>query len=301
VGDALGLPVQFLSQAEIIKQPVTGMRGYGTFNLPPGSWSDDGSLTLCLAASLTESDGYDPADVGRRFIKWYDQGYLTPFGYAYDIGGTTSAAIEAMKNGVPPEQAGKSGLQDNGNGALMRIMPAILFGLARGEDHFLLADRGGALSHAHGISRTACVIYAQAIELIMAGSSKEEIASGLLSRAQRELECLGLAQWLSYYEILNEGAQLGQRDASTIASSGYVVDSLIAALWAFTAGESFADTVIMAVNLGEDTDTIGAIAGGLAGMFYGFDDIPDEWIQALQNKEMVDQVLLAFTNKYFPA
>ncbi|MGE5454497.1 MAG: ADP-ribosylglycohydrolase family protein, partial [Methylocystaceae bacterium] len=84
VGDALGLPVQFLSQTEIIKHPVTGMRGYGTFNLPPGSWSDDGSLTLCLAASLTEVDGYDPADVGRRFIKWYDQGYLTPFGYAYD-------------------------------------------------------------------------------------------------------------------------------------------------------------------------------------------------------------------------
>ncbi|MGE5380642.1 MAG: ADP-ribosylglycohydrolase family protein [Methylocystaceae bacterium] len=300
VGDALGLPVQFQSRDEIAHRPVTGMTGYGTFNLPPGTWSDDSSLSLCLAASLAECGQYDPEDVGRRFINWYDHGYLTPFGYAFDIGNTTSIAIEAMKQGVPPEQAGKDGWHDNGNGALMRIMPVVLYGLAVSNDSFDLANRCGAITHAHGISRTACLIYAQASELMAAGSSKEEVFSQLMTKVQPHVQRLGLMEWLPYYKYLDDGIKLAKRETAAISSSGYVVDSLVAACWAFLRGNSFADTLLQAANLGDDSDTVAAIAGGLAGLYYGYEALPPEWIQCLQAREEVDRVILAFADRYFP-
>ena len=126
VGDALGCPVQFESREEVARHPVTGMRGYGTFNLPPGSWTDDSALTLALLESIRRTGGIDYADIMDNFVKWLDDGAFTPYGYAYDIGRGTMKAIRKYKHTHDPHNAGGHGEENNGNGSLMRIMPAVL-------------------------------------------------------------------------------------------------------------------------------------------------------------------------------
>lgn len=126
VGDALGLPVQFISRSERDKRPIKSMEGWGTFNMPPGSWSDDTSLTLCLAESLLEKD-YNLEDLGERFLRWYRDGYWTPAGFSYDVGGSTMTAMQRLAHNVPTAEAGPRDDSSNGNGSLMRILPAAVY------------------------------------------------------------------------------------------------------------------------------------------------------------------------------
>jgi ADP-ribosylglycohydrolase len=136
VGDALGLPVQFLTREEVLKNPISGMRGYGSFNYPAGTWSDDGSLTLCTVESLTLA-GYNLCDLSERFLKWFDSGYLTPFDESFDIGRTTAEAMTRLKRGTIPLEAGSKDEHSNGNGSLMRILPALsIFQSYRMKDLF---------------------------------------------------------------------------------------------------------------------------------------------------------------------
>ena len=166
VGDALGLPVQFASRIERKSNPVAEMTGYGVFNMPPGTWSDDSSLTFCLAESLCR--GYDINDIAEKFIKWIDEGYWTPFDQAFDIGGSTSRAISRLKNGVSPHQSGDKGEINNGNGSLMRILPLAFY--LRDADlglQFEIAHEVSAITHAHTRSLIACGVYITiALELI---------------------------------------------------------------------------------------------------------------------------------------
>ena len=125
IGDALGVPVEFMSREQVRRNPITGMRGYGTFNLPPGSWSDDSSLLLCTVESLL--DGFDTSKMGELFIRWLNEGYWTPWGETFDVGNSTMSSIRRLMKGVPPEEAGGRGEHDNGNGSLMRIIPVGIF------------------------------------------------------------------------------------------------------------------------------------------------------------------------------
>ena len=125
IGDALGVPVEFMSREQVRRNPITGMRGYGTFNLPPGSWSDDSSLLLCTVESLL--NGFDTDSMGDLFIRWLTEGYWTPWGKTFDVGASTMSSIGRMIREVPPEEAGGRGENDNGNGSLMRILPVGIF------------------------------------------------------------------------------------------------------------------------------------------------------------------------------
>jgi ADP-ribosylglycohydrolase len=127
IGDALGCPVQFKSREEVARHPVTGMRGFGTFNLPAGSWTDDSSLTLALLESIRRSGGIDCVDIMDNFVRWLDDGAFTPYGYSYDVGGVTRAALQRYKRTGDPYTCGGMHASDNGNGSLMRIMPAVLY------------------------------------------------------------------------------------------------------------------------------------------------------------------------------
>ncbi|NLE84670.1 MAG: ADP-ribosylglycohydrolase [Chloroflexi bacterium] len=254
IGDALGLPVQFRPRDSF---HITGMTGYGTFNMPSGSWSDDTSMTIATCDSIRINLGkVDPADIFKRFEDWYHRDFYTPFGQAYDIGRTTSAAMRARE--------GQGDYWSNGNGSLMRILP-----LAFTDADDALIEEVSALTHAHKISRKACVIYIR-------------IARALINDDQ---------YGLTYPEPFHRLENIASLEREEIKSSGFVVDSLEAAVWCLLTTDSYSECVLKAVNLGDDTDSIAAIAGGLAGIKYGFDTIPTDWLDALQAKDVIESCL----------
>jgi len=292
VGDALGLPVQFLSRQDVLKKKVTGMTGYGTFNRPPGSWSDDSSLLLCTVEGLVT--GYDTRGIGRLFVKWMYEGYWTPWGEAYDIGKTTSDAVGRIKQGVDPERAGGSDERDNGNGSLMRILPIALFFAHHPEEKMLeAAHRVSCLTHAHPRAQMACGFYCLMAAELLKGVAPQEAYERSIAKAGEAYSKMPFESELHHFQRILSG-KLGKADSSTINSSGYVVDTLEASIWCLLTTNSYSDAVLKAVNLGEDTDTTATVTGGLAGLHYGLSTIPDEWIKTIIRFADIDAILKQF-------
>lgn len=284
VGDALGVPVEFRKRDSY---HVKNMMGHGTHNQPPGTWSDDSSLTLATLYSIVKQGKIDPADIMQNFFYWLNDGKFTPYGKVFDVGGTTRRAISRYVNGKDPVKCGGKTRMDNGNGALMRILPVAmlpnskLFSMATGVNDILSVAH---LTHAHFISDFACLIYATIVESLMNGSGKEVAFQGAILRYKNEFENTSI---LADYSRL---PNLQQLERDEIRSSGYVVDTLEAALWCFLNTDNYRDCVLEAVNLGEDTDTIAAVAGGLAGIYYGCGGekgIPDEWIAQIPRRDWI--------------
>ena len=286
IGDALGLPVQFLDREVVAKNPVTTMIGYGQFNVPAGTWSDDSSLSLCLAESLCK--GYDLSDIANNFVKWMFEGFWTPFNKAFDIGKTTYFAVVNLRNGVSPYLAGMDRERDNGNGSLMRILPLVPYILnVEPEERYKIIGEVSSLTHRHPRSILACIVLCDfAIQYINQQSCEkayQTMQQTLLQLLKREMfieEDVPFKRLvgLSY----NEFKAIELKD---IRSTGYVIDTLEASLWCIFNTSNFKDAVLKAVNLGDDTDTVGAITGGLAGIIYGNDSIPSEWINVLARKD----------------
>ena len=296
VGDALGCPVQFESRAEVARHPVTGMRGYGTFNLPAGSWTDDSSLTLALLESIRRNDGVNECDIMDNFVKWLDDGAFTPYGYAYDIGRGTMNAIREYKRTRDPHRAGGDSETNNGNGSLMRIMPAVLYaiekGLADGEA-VAVVHRVGSLTHAHIRANIACGLYyfmAKAI-LTAQGSLPDRMRQGMNRGFAFYERFLADRGELASYDRLRDLSAFAALPPDDIRSTGYVVDALEAAVWALVTTDTFEDALLKAVNLGDDTDTVAAIAGGLAGLAYGWEAIPADWLSAIQKREWIENLI----------
>ena len=292
-GDALGLPVQFRSREDVRRDPVAGMRGHGTFDMPPGSWSDDGSLTLSLTLALTES-GDDLAAIADRFVRWYRDGECTPFGEAYDIGNATDESMRRLMRGVPPLSAGSDGEWSNGNGSLMRILPAALY-FARLPAAELVQRTSdiSRITHAHPRSLLGCGLYARVAVDLLEGLSPDEAYRNLCALAPSLFAGTALAAELPRYSRILDGRLATLEDAE-IRSSTYVVDTLEAALWCLLTTADFAGAVRKAVNLGEDTDSVGAVTGGLAGLHYGLGGIPEEWRAALVRGDEVHDWTRAF-------
>ena len=294
-GDALGCPVQFRSREEVAEYPVTGMRGYGSFNLPAGSWTDDSSLTLALLDSIGTDGRMDLKHIMDSFVKWLDDGEFTPYGYAYDIGNGTMRAVKTYKREGNPLLCGGTSEWDNGNGSLMRIMPACLYCCRKGmedTDAIRAIRAAGSLTHAHIRANIACGLYYFMIRETLDGEG------GLAARMQKGLD-RGFAFYekspadreeLGYYSRLRDLARFAQTPAEEIRSSGYVVDTLEAAVWSLITTDSFEQALLKVVNLGDDSDTTGAIAGGLAALFYGYGAIPPEWIGEIKRKEWIEEL-----------
>lgn len=293
VGDAVGMPVQFEPRSMRKKRPVTDMEGWGCFNMAPGSWSDDSSLTLCLAESLVEA-GVDPEDAARRFVSWYDHGYWTPGGFSFDIGGGTAEAMENLKRGASALESGPSHPHANGNGSLMRIMPAVLYLAERTEEEMArgVSDLSG-ITHGHGLSRTACFLYALMAKELLSGADAMTAYQAL---CQRKGELVGNGRYAEAFERIL-GGKLHLIPEDRIQSSGYVIDSMEAALWCLLRSTTYKETILRAVGLGEDTDTIAAIAGGLAGILYGREGIPEEWVRALVRREDILDLFERFADR----
>lgn len=297
IGDALGCPVQFESRAEVAKHPVTDMRGYGAFNLPAGSWTDDSSLTLALLESIRRTGGVDYTDIMDNFVQWLDGGAFTPYGYAYDIGRGTMNAIHRYKRYHKPLEAGNIDERSNGNGSLMRIMPAALFCIHRhlsDGDAVDIIHKIGSLTHAHIRSNIACGLYffmASAI-LNAGGPLTDRLQIGLDKGFAFYGAYLADHQNLEYYDRLRDLNGFAALPEGSIRSTGYVVDTLEAAVWSLVNTDSFAEALLKAVNLGEDTDTVGAVCGGLAGLYYGYDAIPGAWLAALPRREWIESLCI---------
>lgn len=301
VGDALGTPVQFCSREELCKYPITGMKDDGTYRLTAGTWSDDTSMTLALAESLGRLNDIDYEDIMDNFAKWNDCGKFTPDGKAFDQGHICLAAIENWLNRKElglPEKAVDCGLtkfEDNGNGSLMRILPISFYIYAKyGKKSYLHGDivrNVSKLTHAHPISQFACEFYCNMIYQMLENPelSKKKVfqnAKDVMLKIWKDPKLKN-----DKAELKNAFDRLYDSDFcivpdEEIQSSGFVVHSLEAAIWCFLNTNNYCDCTLKAVNLGEDTDTIAAIAGGLAGIFYA--EIPKEWIDELRGKEVIE-------------
>lgn len=281
VGDALGVPVEFQSRAYLKQNPVSDMFGFGTHHQPEGTWSDDSSLAFCLAESLCND--YDLNDIARNFVKWYSEELWTPHGKVFDIGIATRHAILNIVKGHQPDLCGGFNEEDNGNGSLMRILPLVFY-LQNEKDLNVIYQKVkkiSSITHAHFRSVFACFIYVIYGLEILKDKDKFEAYKEMQNIVSAFLEDKNFnpTEIQLFDRILKN--DISKYPEINIHSSGYVLHSLEASLWCFLNSDSYKETVLKAVNLGEDTDTTGAIAGGLAGIYYGIENIPKKWIDEL--------------------
>ncbi|MBW4682391.1 MAG: ADP-ribosylglycohydrolase family protein [Microcoleus vaginatus WJT46-NPBG5] len=290
VGDALGVPVEFTSRAERVKMPITEMTGYGTYNQPPGTWSDDSSLTFCLADSLCT--GFSLEAIAKSFCRWYNEAYWTPYGEAFDVGNTTRQAITNLQRGVPPLDAGLTSASSNGNGSLMRILPlSFYYQVLDFSELIERVHQVSRITHGHWRSQIACGIYTSiAIKLLQGLDPKPAYLQGIEKIKTIYTKPATVREINSHFQRVFSG-NIDTLSIDEIQSSGYVIHTLEAALWSLLNTSSYAESVLKAVNLGEDTDTTAAVTGGLAGIYYGLENIPKEWVAQIARKD--DIVALA--------
>lgn len=273
VADALGVPVEFRARGSFC---VTDMQGYGTHNQPPGTWSDDTSLTLALADSL--SRGYNLHDIAQNFVRWHDEAAYTAHGVVFDIGGATAKAIRRIKSGIAPECAGCTAENENGNGSLMRIAPLVFYLADKPhEERFHITKAVSSITHAHEWSVTACYIYLEMLRKLLGGMEKNTAYAELQADFQRGVSFISKGKLKKFVRILT--ADISALPENAIQSSGFVLDTLEAAFWCFLTTNNYKDAVLKAVNLGEDTDTTAAVTGALAGLAYGLSSIPSIWLE----------------------
>lgn len=288
VGDALGVPVEFCGRKELDSNPVTDMKGFGTYSYPAGCWSDDTSMSLAALDSLAD-DKTDFDEIMHNFGKWLELDAYTPTGETFDAGRTcVNAIINYFANKKTIFDCGMTGERSNGNGSLMRIHPFALYGIAKEmpQDEYLqLLHTASALTHAHERSKMACGIYGMILKRILLHADKTAIVDGL---AEAQALYYDNAENIHYQRLFSpDFPKLSRKE---IRSTGYVVDTLEAAIWCLLTTHSYEACVLKAVNLGEDTDTVAAIAGGLAGALYGYDAIPKKWLDTLYRRDFIEEM-----------
>ena len=293
VGDALGVPVEFASREELKNAPVTDMEGYGTYPVPAGAWSDDTSMSLAALDALSKGE-FSWDDVMINFGKWLQEGEYTPTGECFDAGMTCVRAIlNYFNNKLSPNECGESSEHSNGNGSLMRIHPFVLYASltmlnGNSEDYWSwmgFIKQASSLTHAHDRSVMGCTIYGYILTFLMRESSRESLKKGI-EFAGKDLDYL--PEFEHYKRIFEP--DFDKLPETEMKSSGYVVDTLEAAIWCLLTTDSYEKCVLKAVNLGDDTDTVAAVAGGLAGLLYGYDAIPQKWIDTLIKRDYIEDL-----------
>lgn len=269
-GDALGTTLEFTTPGSFI--PIADMVGGGPFNLKPGEWTDDTSMALCLAESLIECGAFDPHDQLARYVAWKRAGHHSSTGTCFDIGGTVAKALSRFERHSEPWADG-SDPYSAGNGSLMRLAPVPLFFAYEPQLAIENAAASSRTTHAHPEAVDACRYMAGLIVGALQGRTKED----LLLTTFSPLPGLWKAYPLTTAIARVANGSFLQEEPPVIRGDGYVTRSLEAALWAFAKSTSFEDGALLAVNLGEDADTTGAVYGQLAGAYYGVNSIPMMW------------------------
>ena len=292
VGDAVGIPTEFSKREELLKNPVLEMIDSPDLGLPAGSWSDDTAMEIATIDSFIHKKCFDYKDIMDRWVKWINESEYTSTGVTFDIGRTCLKAIKKYCNGSAPLQCGSTSINENGNGSLMRILPVALYAYMRNLDDISiqrLTDEMSSLTHAHEVSRLGCYIYVQFVICLLKEYEKED--------AYRYVQDLDYSSYnvnsINLYTRILDGQIEGQI-LDDIKSTGYIVDTLECVLWIFMNARNYKEAILASTNIGGDTDTIGAIVGSMAGIYYGIDSIPSEWLDKLQRKEY----LVELTSKF---
>lgn len=276
VGDALGTTLEFRTPGSFT--PVEDMLGGGPFQLAPGQWTDDTSMALCLADSLLECGKCDPFDQMQRYLRWRDSGYRSSTGRCFDIGNTVGAALRCFeRNGDP--LAGRTDPFSAGNGSLMRLAPVPIFHVADVEAGMINAKIMSQTTHGALEAVDACRYFCGLILGALAGESRETLCSPLYHPTRHAWHIDELAPKISAVA----SGSFKAKAPPDVRGTGYVVDALEAALWAFWHANDFRDGALAAVNLGDDADTTGAIYGQIAGAFYGESGLPAAWLALLHD------------------
>lgn len=296
VADALGVPAEFKSRSSLSEKPIVDMIGYGTHNMPEGTWSDDTSMVLATQDSINSCEKIDYDDIMNKFVAWYNKGEYTTDGKVFDIGITTSKAIKNYSFGINALKCGGAGERDNGNGSLMRMLPIAFYIHDNDikEERVELISNVSALTHAHNISKLGCLIYCDYINELLSGKDK---MTALISVKGKDYTKYFSEDIVSKYEKILTG-NLANLSENEISSSGYVVNTLTASIWCLLNSNKYEDAVLKAVNLGEDTDTVAAICGSLAGLVYSKKNIPSNWIEKLKNRELIDKIIKGYKKKW---
>ena len=293
VGDAMGVPIEFFKREDLLKNPVTTMIGEQSHFVPKGSWSDDTSLNLALIDSINNRKGIDLYDIGQNFIEWGENGKYTPTGKMFGIGRTTLKAIARLERGdIKPEECGGNTESENGNGSLMRILPMAYYCYCKNyndEEVYDIVKKVSSLTHAHEISIMGCYIYVKfALELLNGNNIKSAY------KTIRKLKYQYFSDYCKkiYSRIID--INIAKLDLDDIKSSGYVVDTLEATIWTLLNTKTFNQAIIGSINLGGDSDTIGACTGGLAGIYYGFESINSTWKKELMKYDYIVELCNKF-------
>lgn len=281
-GDALGTTLEFRPPGTF--SPLDDMVGGGPFRLLPGQWTDDTSMALCLAESLVER-GWDPEDQLRRYVRWHRLGYLSSTGVCFDIGGTVRAALGRFERegGL---YCGSEDPRTAGNGSLMRLAPVPLAYAGRPEEAIRRAADSSRTTHAAPVAVDACRYLAALLLGALAGVGKEE----LLAPRYSPLPGLWQEQPLAPEIDAIAAGSFRAKEPPAIRGTGYAAEALEAALWAFHRGDDFRGGALLAVNLGDDADTTGAIYGQLAGAYYGEEGIPAPWRERLAMRPRIEEL-----------
>ncbi len=287
IGDALGVPAEFKSRAELKLNPITDMIGNGTYNVPTGTWSDDTSMTLATIDSIIFMQDIKVNDMANRFLDWFRNAKYTATNEMFDIGRTTLQALAKYELKLnDASNCGENNEYSNGNGSLMRMLPIAYYiyykNVTDNEEIYNIVKQVSSITHAHEISILGCYIYVNFVLELLDGKDKAE--------AYNNIQKLDYSMFSSdtverYSRILKDNIQ--NVDEENISSSGYVVSTLEATLWLFLNSNDYNTTILKAVNLGEDTDTVAACTGGMLGIYYGIESIKDSWKQTLKRYDYI--------------
>jgi len=286
IGDALGVPVEFYDRSLLKENPVVGYREYGSHKQPKGTWSDDTSMALCIVDGLNVAQGFKLETIATNFTDWLYENAFTPHGEVFDYGMTTRNAITKIMNGVELNQTGGIADSTKGNGALMRTLALVpyLTTVDKVEDRWGIIVKVGGLTHNTMTSHLACFFLVEyALNIIEFTKKIPADIAKLQAFAHTQDSFIEFAVPRKYdiseFNLLLTHVEL--LPIEHISSSGFVVNTLVASIWSILTTVDFEEAVLQAVNLGDDSDTTGAVTGGLAGILYGFDSIPKELIKDL--------------------
>jgi ADP-ribosyl-[dinitrogen reductase] hydrolase len=281
-GDALGTTLEFQLPGSFT--PITDMIGGGPFRLAPGQWTDDTSMALCLAESLIECQGFDPIDQLQRYVRWYREGYLSSTGRCFDIGNTVSGALHRFERTGDPA-SGPTHPHTAGNGSIMRLAPIPMFYAAQPGLAVERAAQSSRTTHGARAAVDACRYFGGLLVGALTGVDR---AALLAERYAPYPGCWDEHPLAPEIDRVAAGS-FRHQEPPHIAGTGYVVQSLEAALWAFHKSDSFQEGALLAANLGNDADTTAAVYGQLAGAYYGEAGIPGAWRERLAKRELLEE------------
>lgn len=290
IGDALGVPAEFKSREELKRNPITDMIGEGTYNTPKGTWSDDTSMTLATMDAIITTKTIDTNSMASNFLKWFRNAEYTANDERFDIGTTTMQALAKYELKLyEASKCGETNEYSNGNGSLMRILPIAYYiynqGITDNREIYNIVKQVSSITHAHEVSILGCYIYVRyAIELL----NKKDKNEAYNTIQQLDYSLFSSETIDKYSRILKNNIQNEKED--NISTSGYVVSTLEAAMWLFLNSNEYNETILKAVNLGEDTDTVAAVAGGLLGIYYGIEKIKSSWKQDLKKYDYIMEI-----------